>query len=40
MKMVATRPPKQRFIMNPHGATSQKAAFFIATAVITSNPIF
>jgi hypothetical protein len=30
-------PPKRRFIQDVHGATSQKTAFFIATAVKTSN---
>jgi hypothetical protein len=29
-------PPKRRFIINPHGATSQRMAFFIVTAVKTS----
>jgi hypothetical protein len=29
-------PPKRRVIINPHGATSQKTAFFIVTAVKTS----
>jgi hypothetical protein len=29
---------KRQFIINPHGATSQKAAFFIVTTVRTSNP--
>jgi hypothetical protein len=32
-------PPKRRFILQDiHGATSQKTAFFIVTAVKTSNP--
>jgi hypothetical protein len=30
-------PPKRRFLRNPHGAPSQKTAFFIVTAVKTSN---
>jgi hypothetical protein len=30
-------PPKRRFTQDPHGATSQKTAFFIVTAVKTSN---
>jgi hypothetical protein len=29
--------PKRRFIQEPHGVTSQKKAFFIVTAVKTSN---
>jgi hypothetical protein len=32
-------PLKRRFIINPHDATFQKTAFFIVTAVKTSNPI-
>jgi hypothetical protein len=31
-------PPKRRFTQDLHGTTSQKAAFFIVTAVKTSNP--
>jgi hypothetical protein len=31
-------PPKRRLIINPHGATYQKTAFFTVTAVKTSNP--
>jgi hypothetical protein len=31
--------PKRRFKQDPHGATSQKTAFFIVTAVKTSNLI-
>jgi hypothetical protein len=30
-------PPKRRFLQEPHGITSQKTAFFIVTAVKTSN---
>jgi hypothetical protein len=30
----------EEIIINPHGATSQMTAFFIATAVETSNPTF
>jgi hypothetical protein len=30
-------PPKRRFLQEPHGVTSQKMAFFIVTAVKTSN---
>jgi hypothetical protein len=30
-------PPKRRFIQDLHGATSQKTAFFIVTAVKTSD---
>jgi hypothetical protein len=30
-------PPKRRFTQDLHGATSQKTAFFIVTAVETSN---
>jgi hypothetical protein len=30
-------PPKRRFLQEPHGVTSQKAPFFIVTAVKTSN---
>jgi hypothetical protein len=30
-------PPKRRFTQDQHGATSQKTAFFIVTAVKTSN---
>jgi hypothetical protein len=30
-------PPKRRFTQDLHGATSQKTAFFIVTAVKTSN---
>jgi hypothetical protein len=30
---------RHRFLQDPHGATSQKRAFFIVTAVKTSNPI-
>jgi hypothetical protein len=29
--------PKRRFLNEPHGVTSQKTAFFIVTAVKTSN---
>jgi hypothetical protein len=35
--MKETRSPKRRFLQDPHGATSQKTAFFIVTAV-NSNP--
>jgi hypothetical protein len=38
LKMEATRSPKRRFIVNSHGATSQKMAFFIVTSVKTSIP--
>jgi hypothetical protein len=31
-------PPKRRFIINPHGVTSQKTAFFIISALKASNP--
>jgi hypothetical protein len=31
-------PTKRRFIINPHSTTSQKTAYFIVTAVNTSNP--
>jgi hypothetical protein len=31
-------PPKRQFIINPHGVTSKKRAFFIVTHVKTSNP--
>jgi hypothetical protein len=37
LKMVAIRSPKRRFTQDLHGATSQKRAFFIVTAVKTSN---
>jgi hypothetical protein len=30
-------PPKCQFLQEPHGITSQKTAFFIVTAVNTSN---
>jgi hypothetical protein len=30
-------PPKRRFSQQPHGVASQKTAFFIVTAVKTSN---
>jgi hypothetical protein len=30
-------PPKRRFLQEPHGVTSQKTAFFIDTAVKSSN---
>jgi hypothetical protein len=30
-------PPKSRFVQEPHGVTSQKTAFFMVTAVKTSN---
>jgi hypothetical protein len=30
-------PPKHPFFQEPHGITSQKTAFFIVTAVKTSN---
>jgi hypothetical protein len=30
-------PPKRRFLQEPHGLTSQKTAFFIATVVKASN---
>jgi hypothetical protein len=30
-------PPKRRFLQESHGVTSQKTAFFIITAVKTSN---
>jgi hypothetical protein len=31
-------PPKRRFLQEPDGVSSQKTAFFIVTAVKTSNP--
>jgi hypothetical protein len=34
---VAFVPPKRRFLQQPHGIVSQKMAFFIVTAVETSN---
>jgi hypothetical protein len=37
LKMEAICSPKRRFIQYLHGATSQKKAFFIVTAVKTSN---
>jgi hypothetical protein len=33
-------PPKHRFILEPHGITSQKKAFFIVTAAETSKFTF
>jgi hypothetical protein len=33
-------PPKRLFLQEPHCVTSQKMAFFIVTAVKTSNPTF
>jgi hypothetical protein len=30
-------PPKRLFLQEPHGVTSQKAPFFLVTAVKTSN---
>jgi hypothetical protein len=33
-------PPKRRFILNPHGATSQNTAFFKVTAVKPSHSVF
>jgi hypothetical protein len=30
--------PKRRFLQDPHDSTSQERAFFIVTAVKTSNP--
>jgi hypothetical protein len=30
-------PPKRRFLEEPHGVTSKKIAFFIVTALKTSN---
>jgi hypothetical protein len=35
--MKAKRSPKRRFIINPYGVTSRKTAFFIVTALKTSN---
>jgi hypothetical protein len=35
---VAISFPEARFSQDPHGATLQKTAFFIVTAVGTSNP--
>jgi hypothetical protein len=32
-----TVPPKRRFLQEPHSVSSQKTAFFIVTAVKTSN---
>jgi hypothetical protein len=31
------RPPKRRFLQDPHDVTSQKTPFFIVTVVKTSN---
>jgi hypothetical protein len=30
-------PPKRRFLQEPHGVTTRKTAFFIDTAMKTSN---
>jgi hypothetical protein len=35
--MEAIVPPKRQFTQDLHGATSQKMAFFIVTAMETSN---
>jgi hypothetical protein len=35
--MEAIRSPETRFLQEPHGVISQKTAFFIVTAVKTSN---
>jgi hypothetical protein len=37
LKMEVILPPKRRFTQDLHGATSQKTAFFIVTAVKTKN---
>jgi hypothetical protein len=37
VKRAATVPPKLRFLQEPYGVTSQKTAFFIVTAVKTSD---
>jgi hypothetical protein len=37
LMMEAPRSSKSRFLQEPHGFTSQKTAFFILTAVRTSN---
>jgi hypothetical protein len=37
MIMECYDPPKRRLIKKPHGAISQKTAFFIVAAVKTSN---
>jgi hypothetical protein len=39
LKMRRHFPPKRRFIINSHGAKSQKTAFLIVIAMITSCPI-
>jgi hypothetical protein len=36
--VAAVVPPKRRFTQYLHGATSQRIAFFIVTAVKTTNP--
>jgi hypothetical protein len=35
--MEALRPPRRRFIQEPHGVKFQETAFFIVTAVNISN---
>jgi hypothetical protein len=37
LMMEALGSPKRRLLQEPHGVTSQKTAFFIVTAVKTSN---
>jgi hypothetical protein len=37
LMMEALNPPKRRFLIEPHGVTSQKTSFFIVTALKTSN---
>jgi hypothetical protein len=37
LKTEALRSSERRFLQEPHGVTSQKTAFFIVTAVKTSN---
>jgi hypothetical protein len=37
LRMLGYVPPKRRFLQEPHGATSQKTAFFIVTAVKTTD---
>jgi hypothetical protein len=40
LMMDALSSPKHRFLQKAHGVTSQKTAFFIATAMKTSNLIY
>jgi hypothetical protein len=37
LAVTRNRPPKLRFLQEPHGLTSQKTPFFIVTAMKTSN---